>query len=221
MKDSHGRTPLFWAAQKNHLSVAKALLQAGADPNATEDGATSPFLLGDLLLPIIPDSPVSRDCEALINCTRPGGQTPLFFAAGKGYHNMTKLLLNHGADPKIQDNYGETALCWAAGKRCESIGRLLLHRGAIPDPVGDSTQSPLLWAVRSQGQCIRERLYRGLPKEPGMHWEDHPPSHPGVIVGIFLEHGADPSFLQGVKPVLSTEPPPQVIIDTTSFQRRL
>ncbi|KAJ5364610.1 ankyrin repeat-containing domain protein [Penicillium cataractarum] len=209
-KDNHGRTPLFWAVQNQHLSVAVALLRAGADPNAMEQGGSSPILFEGLdpTTPKIPPFPKSRDArdlmrkrEALMNRAEPGGQTPLFSAAGSGHHSITKILLDHGANPNVKNKYGETALCWAAGLRCEITVRLLLDRGAFPGPVGNSTQAPLLWAVGSQGHgFIDARIWRELTWNPF----GHSPSDPDVIVRILLKHGANPNFhTRGVEPILS------------------
>jgi ankyrin repeat protein len=206
-KDNHGRTPLFWAVQRNHLSVAKALLQAGADPNTVEDGGSSPILFDDLNDDVIfgwrttrsrTERDLASERDALMARTEPGGQTPLFFAAGNGKYSLIKLLLDHGADPNIQDRYGETALCWAARRRCEMTVRLLLDRGAIPGAVGDSIQAPILWAVGSQGGFISYRVYRGNQ----LRWNNSP-SEPEVIVNILIKHGADPNFHgPGVEPIL-------------------
>jgi hypothetical protein len=62
------------------------------------------------------------------------GQTALI-AAANGGSGPTRYLLQHGANPNLEDNYGNTALLLAddrAGGRAFSISGLLLAAGADP-----------------------------------------------------------------------------------------
>lgn len=56
--------------------------------------------------------------------------TPLFTHAAR--YDMCKLLLAHGADVNIENDFGETALFSAAGQGCAEVIRLLLEHGADP-----------------------------------------------------------------------------------------
>jgi len=54
-------------------------------------------------------------------------------AAERGHLDVVKLLLEHGADPNVQDDEGETPLHHAAAWRDNvDIVRLLLEHGADP-----------------------------------------------------------------------------------------
>ncbi|OJJ62351.1 hypothetical protein ASPSYDRAFT_106244, partial [Aspergillus sydowii CBS 593.65] len=106
-KDDRGRTLLFYAVQRRQLSIAQFLLQHGASPDITESDWERP-LLYDAGSPF-------EDCDYLSpsEMRRIGGQTPLFFAAGDGNDSMTRLLLDHGANPDYQREFGERPILWA------------------------------------------------------------------------------------------------------------
>lgn len=96
-----GRTPLHSAVQRQMPDVVELLLSKGADPNAR---------LGKLL-PLM-----SRYIfqQAGID-TSIIGATPFWLAAYYSDVRLMKLLLEHGADPKINTNDQTTPLMAAAG----------------------------------------------------------------------------------------------------------
>ena len=126
-----GRTALFHAIEANNVDVALLLLNSGARPNMAETGATA---------------------EQRSHARQMGG-TPLM-AAFSAYQisrdpTMTKILLDHGADPNYRDasDYdaewdettsgavtfaGQTVLTRAAQDGYYGLVKLLLERGANP-----------------------------------------------------------------------------------------
>jgi len=56
------------------------------------------------------------------------GETALMWAAGLGYIDIVKLLLNKGADINIKDNDGNTALNIAESKGYIDIAQLIREK---------------------------------------------------------------------------------------------
>jgi len=60
-----------------------------------------------------------------VNVRNDAGQTPLMFAAEKGYADMVQVLLQNGANPKLANNQGESALTIALMKGYTRIAESL------------------------------------------------------------------------------------------------
>jgi ankyrin repeat protein len=97
----HRHTAIAAAVQEEHLEIAKALLDKGADIEAR---------------------------------SKPGGFTPLEFAAQFGRPDTVRLLLSRGADPNARDDHSGTALHCAALDAHINIAEILLDGGSHPPP---------------------------------------------------------------------------------------
>ena len=60
-----------------------------------------------------------------VNVRNDAGQTPLMFAAEKGYADMVQVLLQNGANPKLANNQGDSALTIALMKGYTRIAESL------------------------------------------------------------------------------------------------
>lgn len=103
--------PLIEATLAGDVDEVRSLLQSEADPNAlyntntaltyaARDGFTE---IAQLLL----------DSGAAVNWIDGEGVTPLILAAFKDHPELTELLLAHGADTTIVDQWDRTALDYA------------------------------------------------------------------------------------------------------------
>jgi len=103
---------LIWAAQISVNGIDRAL-DSGIDVNAQDSyGFTALFALVEM-----------GKCETIAHLIRRGaainhktlrpGTTPLHYAAKRSCKEVS-LLLDHGADPNIQDRHGRTPLHFAA-----------------------------------------------------------------------------------------------------------
>ena len=59
--------------------------------------------------------------------------TPLLQAISENRMGLTKLLLDRGADPHLEDDNGDPAMVFAADKKNEQIARLLIDHGVSID----------------------------------------------------------------------------------------
>jgi hypothetical protein len=122
-----GKTALLATIQPNNVDVARVLLKAGADPNISSTDAPSGATalqqaisnygnyLDPTMVQLLLDGgadPNHRtegnyhyDKDSMWNDTL-AGVTPLNMTAEAGYLTLTKILLDHGADPRIARSDG-------------------------------------------------------------------------------------------------------------------
>jgi len=141
----YGWTPLLTATNNRHYKLALYLSERGANVNASNKGAWTPLYLatdnrniegGDFPVPkpdmdhlefirILLEQGADPNARVKDNTlTRTiftmqwffeNGATAFIRAAQSGDVELMKLLLRHGADPKLATNFGDTALLAAAG----------------------------------------------------------------------------------------------------------
>ncbi|XP_054010715.1 transient receptor potential channel pyrexia [Hylaeus anthracinus] len=142
-------TPLHCAAAIGNIACVKCLIKSKADVNAGLPGK-SPLYYAVLSN--------ATDCvEALLeagaspNNPQVYTETPLHVAASLGSVTCTKLLLNYGADVRVQfGSTRSTPLHLAAEEGSSECTKLLLDAGAACESKNFRGQSPLHMAALSQ-----------------------------------------------------------------------
>lgn len=183
LQDEGDMTPLFFATGRHDLASMTLLLKAGADPNTVAAGSYG-------------ISPVHQVCcghqygaqaaiELLVkygvhlNAQDKGGVTALHMAVRDRNVQAVRALLEHGADPDIEDRgrkstplrraVANTGRPGTGGKTDQAIEitRLLLTFGADPNhvnrsgkPLIESTQSEAIRTLlkEAMGEDGRDRL---------------------------------------------------------------
>jgi ankyrin repeat protein len=162
--DCNGWTALHWAGLGDDLGLARALLAAGADPNAKDMFGCTPLYqctAGEKGLAWA-DLLVAHGAD--VNVRDRDGGTPLHACAGRARGAPTmSLLLAHGADPNARDERGRTPLHVAAATpRSGPLVRLLLAAGADPKATDSEGRTPLDCWTRVAGEDAREALLAAL-----------------------------------------------------------
>jgi uncharacterized protein len=169
MRDAQGRSALLLAVDANHVEIARALLAAGASPNAQAANLDTPWLLAgargrtEMISAMIPRSP------DLAIRNRFGGNA-LIPACERGHVEAVRLLLTTGIDVNHVNNLGwtcllEIVLLGDGGARYQEVARLVLDAGAHPNLADKDGVSPLRHAVR-RGQQEIARMIEGAGGRP-------------------------------------------------------
>ena len=127
-QDHTRRTPLHFAAQYWRVEVVRVLLKHVASLGAEDDAEDDDRKTASQVV-VLSEYVNARDAK---------DNTPLHLASQNAFHeppviafsNVTRLLLEHGADVNAQDNNRQTPLHVAAQRGCIDIVRVLLEHGA-------------------------------------------------------------------------------------------
>jgi ankyrin repeat protein len=128
-------TALHFAAREGHTDAVRALIDGGADLNATDEEGTPPlgYAASNDRLEV---ARVLLEAGAAVNTANRLGATALHQAALSGSAAMIQLLVAHGADVRAQNVRGQTPLDMALSDgrvpRDDSIANLL--RELAPHP---------------------------------------------------------------------------------------
>ena len=121
-KGRNGLPVIFIAAQEGDAAVVKALIAAGANPDATigssyntdgvgfsgtADGTVLGYAAAKGHIQIMQDLAAAG---ADVNGSGPDGTTPLMQAVEAGNYESVKWLIDAGADPSAENKHGGTAL---------------------------------------------------------------------------------------------------------------
>jgi len=125
------QTPLFRAAEKGNVAMARYLVERGADKEASDSNGWTPLLAATAGGHI---DVVRMLTEHGANKEGVGHLSPLSLASARGYVALAEYLLEQGCDvDKANDTRGWTALHWAALNNRLEIVQLLMRFGANLD----------------------------------------------------------------------------------------
>ncbi len=178
MKTDERNTPLIKAALGGHEAAARALLEAGADPNIRGfAGKTALFWAAErghaALVTLL------LQHEATPNIKTNAGLTPLMEAAKSGRLSLVQELISHEADLDAREGgdvlpgtldvsagTGMTALMFAAVGGHANVVQVLLDAGADTSIRNRSGQTALEEALKSGHEAIVQQL-RGVSVAAG------------------------------------------------------
>jgi ankyrin repeat protein len=183
----HAQTALMWAVIENHTDMVKLLLSRGADINA-HTNVTMPK--GEY----VPAKAAAASGAGIIRQralpTADGGVTPLLFAVRDGNAEMTRLLLDRGADIGQSSGNHTTPLLIALLNGQVGLATELLARGADPNAADDYHRAALYAAIDLRN--FNHEKYGDLPTDG---------RDPLDLIKALLQKGADPNRRTDTVPV--------------------
>ena len=162
-RTKQGFTALHFAAREGDLETARLLLAAGSDVNVRS----------------VPD-PTLKGRGPTYTATISAGSTPLLVSTVRGHVPLALFLLEHGADPNVEDA-GFTALHWAASTWENDLANPVF---GFNDPMGGIPER------QAKLQLVKSLLARGA--NPNARMTKPPPGFGG---GYTEPIGASPFFL--------------------------
>jgi ankyrin repeat protein len=183
----HGQTALMWAVLENHTEMVKLLLARGADINA-HTNVTVPK--GEY----VPAKAGGASGNGIIRQralpTADGGMTPLLFAVRDGNLEMTRLLLDSGADISRSSGSHTSALLIALLNGHVGLATYLLDHGADPKAADAYGREALFAAIDLRN--FNHDKYGDLPTDG---------KDPMDVIKALLKKGADPNAKTETVPV--------------------
>lgn len=110
------------------LGSLAVLLEAGADPNATDDDGRPALFHALLIGHEMADLLIKHGAD--VDAEFPDGATSLTATAEGGDIDSVRFLLKNGADPNVKTDEGLTPLMYARKNNHEEVAKLLLDSGA-------------------------------------------------------------------------------------------
>jgi ankyrin repeat protein len=161
----------MWAAAEGHTAVVRALIEAGADVNATLDSGFNAFFFAvreghlDTVRAFLA---AGADVNAMMQ--RPGGRrprgpamSPLMLALQNGHYELAIALVDGGADPN-DVRTGFTPLhTIAMVRRPDSSDS---SEPAPPTGSGCLSSADFVREIVKRGAKVNFRLPKGAPKQP-------------------------------------------------------
>lgn len=133
-------------------------------------------------------------CLLFLNKSDYNGKTALIWAALRGHKAVVRLLLQKGADVKVEDKIGGTALHWAAGTGQKAVVQLLLEKGADVNS-NNKMGTALCWAAQGGHEnIVRLLLETGADIQAdssGTALEWTATDGDEAVIRLLLENGAD------------------------------
>ena len=185
-RSADGTTALHLAAYEDDVARARALVDAGADPNAVNEYGSFPLAeaasignpaMIELLL----------DAGADPELANADGQTALMLVARTNKVEAAELLIDAGAAVNRAETWrGQTPLMWAAAQGQPGMIRVLMGAGAEPDVRSAYND----W--ERQVSAESRRMYRPTGALTPLLFA----AREGCVecVVVLLEGGADPDF---------------------------
>lgn len=128
-RDAQLRTPLLLAALRGSLQLVQALLAGGADPRLGDRPTSTTPLHATVAAGHGPEiaQALLEASQACVNASNSAGQAALHLAAEAGRVDLVSLLLQHGADPNMEDGQRHTAHYLAAARQHKEVVDVLLR----------------------------------------------------------------------------------------------
>ncbi|CAN0261438.1 unnamed protein product, partial [Discosporangium mesarthrocarpum] len=149
------------SARSGNAPLARALIEAGARPDARDKDGYTPLHWAAMR----GHAGVARSLlrgGAQSDARSPADKTPLHHAAASGSTEVVLVLLEAGADANARNRYGSTPLHRAAFNGRHGVVRALLESGkALVDPRSNAGRSPLHLACRNARPACVEALLLG------------------------------------------------------------
>ena len=155
-KDSEGKTSLHNAAVVGNLNMVELLIEKGASVNIADSKYNKTALHYAALYG--KESIVNALLEAKgidVNAKDDRGCIPLHSVAQKGYTNIAKALIEHGADINTKSEHNLTPLHYAARGGHLDIIKLLVEKGADIKVLSTDGKTPLdIAKINGRSQII-------------------------------------------------------------------
>jgi len=108
--DSHGCTPLHYAAAHGFLVIALFLIEYDVDLNIQDHHGLTPLAHAVINQHMTIAKHIINNGKSNVDAQTSTGQTVLHYVASRGHNDLCKLLLSRGARRDIKNEAGHTAL---------------------------------------------------------------------------------------------------------------
>ncbi len=168
-RDSHQRTALHYATNKNREQMSYELLELGAEPNMVDAAGETPLM-----------NAVKSHSLALVeriiwyggevNKSNQEQKTALMYALARGSKEIIEHLLDQGAEVNVLDADGKSVLMYAAERSPLDIVKKLVEKGADMSVHSKSGENVLVASFRNSRSAVprfflsyESRVHSGKP----------------------------------------------------------